>query len=343
MGRWGDSKLAREYELARFACEARGSSRDRISVSADPLVSVVIPVLNGERHLEACLNSVVGQTYRNIEVVVADQTSTDRSVEIVRSFGDPRIRILPAQSDPLDLHANWARGISASTGELVKLVCQDDLLLPECLSIQVSLLDQHPKAVLVCGRRRIINDDNKILIKSRGLGNLVKEGTRVTDGRELARACTRAGANLLGEPVNVLIRVSALPEPLFDPRWIYTIDIEFYLRCLKDREAVVDSRALCSFRVSPKQLSAVLAKGQAKELRALFVELARRYPEDVSAVDVRLGTVRAQLLAQARRLLYWQMRTRSLLTRPTTANQDSEPTSNGVMYEPRSQGIDRAE
>jgi len=312
-------------------------------MSAEPLVSVVIPVLNGERHLEACLNSVVRQTYQHIEVVVADQTSTDRSVEIVRSFGDTRIRLLPTHSEPLDLHANWARGISASTGELVKLVCQDDLLLPECLSVQVDLLGQHPKAALVCGRRRIINDDNKILIKARGLGNLVKGDTRVTDGRALARACTRAGANLLGEPVNVLIRRSALPQPLFNPRWIYTIDIEFYLRCLEDKEAIVDGRVLCSFRVSPKQLSAVLAKGQAKELRALFTELARRYPDDVSAVDVRIGTVRAQLLAQARRILYWQMRTQSLLIHPTGTKHSEESAPHGAACEIPFESVEGAE
>jgi glycosyltransferase involved in cell wall biosynthesis len=288
---------------------------------SEPLVSVVIPVLNGERHLEACLNSVLRQTYEHIEVVVADQTSTDRSVEIIRSFADPRIRLLPASSEPLNLHANWARGIEASTGELVKLVCQDDLLLPVCLTIQVELLDQHPSAVLVCGRRRIINDDDKVLIKARGLGRLAKTGTQVIDGRQLARACTRAGSNLLGEPVNVLIRRSALPHPLFNPRWIYTIDIEFYLRCLQDKGAVVDGRVLCSFRVSPNQLSAALAKNQAKELRAFFSELAVRYPRDVSDADVHLGNARAMLLAQARRTLYFQMRTRAALARPTSSLQ----------------------
>jgi hypothetical protein len=144
---------------------------------------------------------------------------------------------------------------------------------------------------------------------------LAKSGTQLTDGGALAHACTRAGANLLGEPVNVLLRRSALPQPLFDPRWVYTIDIEFYLRCLQDNPAVVDERVLCCFRVSPQQLSAVLAKGQAKELRAFFLELARRYPDDVSDTDVRLGVARSQLLAQARRILYFQMRARQLVAR----------------------------
>ncbi len=284
-----------------------------MSLSPEPLVSVVVPVFNGERHLDACLKSILGQTHQRLEVVVSVQDSTDQSVEIVRSFSDPRLRLLPKPFESLDLHANWARALEASTGEFVKLVCQDDLLLTDCLSVQVELLEQHPTAVLACGRRRMIDDDDKVLIKARGLGHLTKAGTRVTDGRTIARACTRAGANLLGEPVNVLIRRSVLPHPLFDPRWIFAIDIEFYLRCLQDKEAVVDRRTVCCFRVSPHQLSAALAKGQAKELRGFFRELERRYPTDISDADVRLGVVRAQLLAQARRMLYWQMRTRTLV------------------------------
>jgi glycosyltransferase involved in cell wall biosynthesis len=279
----------------------------------EPLVSVVIPVLNGERHLAACLESILGQTYQHIEVVIADQSSTDRSIEIVRSFADPRIRLLPTPSESLDLHANWARAFNAATGEFVKMVGHDDLLLPDCLSVQVELLEKHPTAVLACGRRRMIDDDDKVLIKARGLGRMARAGTSVTNGRALARACTRAGANLLGEPVNVLFRRSELPRPLFDPHWVYTIDVELYFRCLQDGDAVVDGRVVCSFRVSPNQLSAVLAKGQAKELRRLFSELATRYPEDVSNADVRLGVLRAQLLAEARRILYWQMRTRSAI------------------------------
>jgi len=281
-----------------------------------PLVSVVIPVLNGERHLEACLNSIVGQTYERLEIVISDQSSSDRSVEIVRSFSDPRIRLLPEPSEPLDLHRNWSRAIAGSTGDFVKLMGQDDLLHPDCLSHQAELLAMHSSAALVCGRRQIINDDDKVLIKARGLGKLANDTTQVMDDRQLAHACTRAGANLFGEPVAVLIRRAALKQPLFDIRWIYTIDIGFYFRCLRDSNAVLDERVICSFRVSPKQLSAALAKDQSKEVRAFFSELAVQYPESISASDIRLGKARARVLAQARRVLYLQMRARQALAGP---------------------------
>jgi glycosyltransferase involved in cell wall biosynthesis len=254
----------------------------------------------------------LSQTHQRIEVVVADNASTDRTAEIVRSFSDPRVRLLPTVTEQLDLHANWTRGLAAVRGELVKVICHDDLLLPECLSIQVELLHRYPSAALACGRRRIIDDHGKVLIGARGLGHLVKAGgTQLVDAHDVARACTRAGTNLLGEPAGVLIRRSVLPAPLFDPRWRYAIDVEFYMRCLQDRDAVLDSRVVCCFRVSPHQLSAALANGQARELRGFFSEMARRYPDDVSRSDVRLGTVRAQLLAFSRRVLYRQMRIRA--------------------------------
>jgi len=260
--------------------------------------------------------SVLDQTYRNIEVVVSDNASTDGTAGTVRSFEDSRVRILPNPAEQLSLPANWARGIAAAKGELVKIVCHDDLLFPDCLAVQTELLLRYPTAVLAGARRRIIDDQDDVLIKARGLGHLTKPGgMQVVDGGALARACTRAGANLLGEPASVLIRRSALPEPLFDARWLYAIDFDFYLRCLQRSDAVLDSRVLCSFRVSPHQLSAALATGQARELKALFSDLARRYPEHVSDPDVRLGTTRARLLATARRVLYGYMRTRAIIAR----------------------------
>jgi glycosyltransferase involved in cell wall biosynthesis len=270
------------------------------------------------------MRSLLGQSYEHIEVVISDQASTDRSLEIVRSFDDRRVRVLPDAPEELNLHSNWARGLAAAKGEFVKIMCQDDLLLPACLSTQMDLLQRYPSAALVCGRRRIIDDQDRVLIKRRGLGRLIRAGeTRAVEGPAVARACTRAGSNLLGEPVNVLIRRSALPYPLFDTRWKYTIDLEFYLRCLGNGEAVVDSRVLCCFRVSPSQLSAVLAKSQARELREFLSDVALRYPDQVSATDVFLGSARAQLLSQARQILYREMRVLAVVKREFHSHHNS--------------------
>lgn len=274
-------------------------------MTEQPFVSVVITALNGEQHIGQCLRSILDQTYQSIEILIADDASEDRTLEIVGEFADPRVRILPAVGVRLGLHQNWTRAIAAAKGKYVKLVCHDDVLMPTCLSIQVEMLEQNVDAVLASGRRQIIDDRGRILIKARGLNHLVSEhGSQIKNGGLLARACVRAGTNLLGEPASVLIRRSSLPDPLFDTRWRYGIDLEFYFRCIRFLSAVVDNRVVCGFRVSHNQLSARLALDQATEMKALLRELADRYPNDVHKRDVQKGVLHSRINALERRVLY---------------------------------------
>jgi glycosyltransferase involved in cell wall biosynthesis len=281
----------------------------------NPVVSVVIPIFNGERHLEACLRSVLTQTYTDLEIVIADQNSSDRSLDIVRSFVDSRVRILPNPTDSLDLHGNWNRAVQAAMGDFVKLVGQDDVLLPQCISIQLELLRESPEAALTCGRRRIIDDRGRTFISARGLGKFAKDRNhQFVTGPEVAREVVRSGENLLGEPANVLMRRALLPRSLFDPNWLYVIDLEFYLRCLQNGGAVIDRRVVCCFRVSPQQLSAQLSRSQAREVQELLRVIAQRYPNCVTEHDLRKGAARAWLLSLIRRSLYRVMKLRTALS-----------------------------
>jgi len=273
------------------------------------LVSVVIPVFNGERHIGECLDSVLNQTYGNLEVVVSLNASSDNTSDVVRSFRDARIRILPPPLNIVSVHENWTRALSAATGPLVKLVCHDDVLSLDAVRVQTELLERYSSAVLVSGRRRIIDDNGATVIAARGLGSLLgRAATREVGADEIARACTRAGTNLLGEPASVLIRRSSFPAPLLSPHWSFAMDLEFYLRCIKGDAVVVDERVLGSFRASPSQMSAVMARDQMRELRALLMEMPRRYPGAVGRDDVRRGIVMAELQTAARRALYLRMR-----------------------------------
>jgi len=169
---------------------------------------------------------------------------------------------------------------------------------------------------IACGRRRIIDDRGATVLAARGMGALVgAHGPRVVSGDLLARACVRAGTNLLGEPACVLIRRSKLPDPLFDPRWSYTIDVELDLRIASSSSAVVDREVVASFRVSPSQLSSTLADGQARELRVLFRELLYQHPGTISRLDVLQGDIRSFLHAEGRRLFYRLLAIRRSVTR----------------------------
>jgi len=292
-----------------------------------PLVSVVITVYNGEKYVEQCIRSVLAQTYSNFEVIVADDASTDDSLAVIASFDDSRIRILPGADGRLGLHGNWARAYEHATGRYLKHVCHDDLVAPDCLAIQVDLLEAHPEAALAGGRRQIIDARGSTVIAARGLGSLNTTSTpRVVAGVLVARACVKAGTNLLGEPATVLVRRSMLPTPIFYPEWSYTIDIEFYLRVIASSSAVLDRRVVSSFRVSTTQLSAELSKSQARELRELFIELRRQHPNSIRARDVVEGSLRSLAHAQARRVLYSFLRLRRFSRGGTRLTRQREQT-----------------
>ena len=108
-----------------------------------PRVSVVVPAFQNAPYIRATVASVLAQTYPDFELVVADHSSTDGTWEILQEFTtDPRVRLLrtPAGGGAV---RNWNRVTEEARGELVKLVCGDDLLAPEALARQVATFDAH--------------------------------------------------------------------------------------------------------------------------------------------------------------------------------------------------------
>src|SRR5207249_7562019 len=102
-----------------------------------PTVSVCIPTYNGEAFIERTLRSVFSQHYKDYEVVLGDDGSTDGTLDVVSRFADDdRFRIVPGESG-VNAPANFNRLIAAARGRYVKLLCQDDTLYPDCLGRQV--------------------------------------------------------------------------------------------------------------------------------------------------------------------------------------------------------------
>ena len=106
----------------------------------NPLVSVVVPVHNGERFLEPALDSVLGQDYTPLEVLVVDDGSIDGSANLVRRYD--RVRYVWQANQGVAVARN--RGILASRGEILAFLDQDDLWRPRKLSRQVGCLQGDP-------------------------------------------------------------------------------------------------------------------------------------------------------------------------------------------------------
>jgi glycosyltransferase involved in cell wall biosynthesis len=115
-----------------------------------PLVSVLIPTYNSASFVQRALQSVLNQTYANLEVIVSDNASKDRTWEIVTNYAekDSRVRCLrqPANVGPLK---NWQTGLTACTGKYVKIVWSDDWIEPLFVEESVRRLEEDPDAGLV--------------------------------------------------------------------------------------------------------------------------------------------------------------------------------------------------
>jgi glycosyltransferase involved in cell wall biosynthesis len=119
------------------------------------LVSVITPVYNGERFLEAALRSLFAQEYPAFESIVVDDGSTDGSAEIARSF--PEVRYVRQENQGRPAACNT--GAAEARGELIAWLDSDDVLPPDKLGLQAGFLEEHPDVGGVLGRQKVMLEE----------------------------------------------------------------------------------------------------------------------------------------------------------------------------------------
>jgi glycosyltransferase involved in cell wall biosynthesis len=125
-----------------------------------PRVSVVIPLYNAEEYIGEAIEGILAQTYRDYEIVVVDDGSTDRSAAIVSSFG-AAVRYVFQPNAGVSAATN--RGVSLAKGQLIAFLDNDDIWLPQKLERQVAYLDTHPECGFVNCDMQYISETGKKL------------------------------------------------------------------------------------------------------------------------------------------------------------------------------------
>lgn len=176
-------------------------------LKTEPLVSVVIPVYNGDQYFDKCLESILNQTYQNWECIINNNCSKDNTLDVANSYAKRDSRFKVYSNDTfVKMVVNWNIGCSriSSDSKYLKVVGADDWLFPESLEKMVEVMEKNPN-VGVCSSYRL----NDIWVDMDGLN--MWEGN-VFDGKTMLEKQLTRKIDISGSNTTVLYSVAHLKK-----------------------------------------------------------------------------------------------------------------------------------
>lgn len=233
------------------------------------LISICIPTYNGARYLQQALDSIAAQTYKNIEVIISDDASTDNTLEICKAFketNDFPVHIYSHQ--PAGIGANWNHCISEATGHYIKFLFQDDILEHQCLEKNLFYMQQK-NLMAICSKRSFI-DGNSQPVESgdffQKFGDLQKnfldldiEEFHLLEKKDLKNIKPyQLSYNIFGEPIAFLFSKEIFEKyGLFKTDFKQILDTEMGYRILKHQPIGIIGEKLYQFRLHESQESSL--------------------------------------------------------------------------------------
>ena len=222
-----------------------------------PLVSVVIPAYNRPDTLKIAIDSVLEQTYPNIEVIICDDSSDNRVQEMLIPYLDSFSNIKYHKNERNLFLENWHKCYNLATGEYINYLMDDDVFHKEKISKMMYFFNEFDNITLVTSYRQTIDQFGHYLPPLWATVSLYNE-TRILDGKELGGHCIITRSQVRGEPTTVLFRKKDLSEPFGvykGKQYSLINDLAAWLSLLSKGKAVYISEALSFFRLHPDQNS----------------------------------------------------------------------------------------
>ena len=264
-----------------------------------PAISVCIPTYNGAKYIAQTIESILNQTFTDFEIIVSDDGSSDNTLEIVGSFNDPRIVRIDRLSK-VGAEANWNNAVANASASLVKLVCQDDLLYPQCLEVEVQTMSKSENQdVSFCFHLRDFVTPNSRKLRSHRVGysNLQKYSKT-----EILKKVVRSGGNPIGEPMAVTMRKLSL-NSAGKFRGDYVIDLDMWSKLSDQGSALFIEQHLSAFRISKTSWTSSLKKSQLSSVRTLSKKLQVDSDGAITKFDLFRGQIVGLVRAPVRQVV----------------------------------------
>ena len=223
-----------------------------------PTVSFIVPCYNAARYLPEFFESIQAQTYRDFEVLIGDDGSSDNSIELIRPFlRDPRFRLL-SWNPNRGMHHGVVFLLNLARGQYWCPPGTDDILAPEFLEKRLQQLESRPEAALIHGASQWIDEHGRPCLDNTAQCVLPELSRRLPEsmpGSRMLRILLQH--NIINWP-STLVRmdITRLVLPFYSPHWVWTMDWELWiLLAATSYDFLYDSESLIQYRVHSQSLS----------------------------------------------------------------------------------------
>lgn len=246
-----------------------------------PRISVVLPNYNYARYLDERIRSILDQTYRDFELIIVDDASTDESLDVARCFQDPRIRLHVREFNSGKVYASWNEGLRHCTGELILFAGADDVAERSMLEKLAAPFDADSSLGFSHCRLLLIDADGKIASTQVALP--ASAAFIIEDLKRDYIACAPLEwqrllvTNFIWNASGVLFNRAALEAAgVFDDNLIIAADWLTYLTIARERNVAYVGEPLNAFRQLQKSVSKRLQGAQLME--EIYICLTRQEP-----------------------------------------------------------------
>lgn len=226
-----------------------------------PFVSVFIPVYNSEKYIGEAIESILNQTYRNFELIIVDDGSTDNTIQVINKYTDNRIRVVQNKKN-MGIPYTRNIGLNEARGKYLVLMDADDISYPTRIETQVNYMENNPNIVAAgTAYKHIGNTKKKRVINKKGMSsNLTK--IKLLFGSPLANATS-------------IIRLSIVREKnlKYDEEFFVAQDYKFWVELSKYGELAVIPKLLYKYRIGHMNITKKSRELYSKERKKLVEKI----------------------------------------------------------------------
>jgi len=220
-------------------------------IDNQPLVSICIPTYNAEKTVMSTVRSILNQTYKNLEIIIVDNASTDNTLALLQKiFDDPRIKIYK-NSENIGAEKNFSRCVELAKGEYIAIFHADDLYMPDMVQKQVRAFQADPAVGAVFTLANPVNDRGEVI----GEGKLPVElkGKRIYYFPEIFLSILKSGNFFVSPSAMVKSELYKKLIPFNSKKFGTSADLDMWLRILEEHPIAILDEKLMSYRIGYTQ------------------------------------------------------------------------------------------